>query len=59
MQLLLDNWYIIVTTVISAASLIAAGTETPDPNSKLGKAYKIVDAIALNVGKAKNKGDIK
>lgn len=48
-----ENWYLVVTTIISVASIVAAGTETPDPNSRLGKAYKIIDLVAINVGKAK------
>lgn len=42
-----------VTTVVSVASIITASTETPDPNTILGKMYKILELLALVVGKAK------
>jgi hypothetical protein len=44
-----------VTAVVAAASAIAALTPTPKDNNWVGKLYKIVDWLALNVGKAKDK----
>jgi hypothetical protein len=49
-------WYGVVAAVIALASAIAAITPTPDEGSTLGKLYKVIDALALNVGKAKDKG---
>lgn len=43
----------IAFAVISAASLIAALTPTPRDDLLFGKLYKLVDALALNVGHAK------
>ena len=45
----------VVTAVIAAASAIAALTPTPKDDTFIGKAYKIVDWLALNVFKAKEK----
>jgi hypothetical protein len=46
----------IFTAVVTLASAIAASTPTPKKGSVLGKAYRIVDILALNIGKAKDKG---
>jgi hypothetical protein len=48
-------WFPIVTATVTLASTIAAITPTPKQGSKLGKLYKIIDFLALNVGKAKQK----
>ena len=45
----------ILTGVISVASLIASLTPTPKDNTVVGKLYKLVDLLALNIGKAKDK----
>ena len=42
-----------VTSIVTVASVVIAGTKTPDPNSALGKVYKLLEWAALNVGKAK------
>lgn len=46
------------TTIVTIASAICAATPTPDPNTKLGKLYKIIEFLAFNFGKAKDKGPI-
>ena len=43
----------IVTTIVTVASIIAAGTPTPKDDEWLAKLYKIVDLLAVNIGKAK------
>jgi hypothetical protein len=43
------------TAIVAAASAIAALTPTPTDDSITAKLYKIVDWLALNVGKAKDK----
>jgi hypothetical protein len=48
-------WFPVVTAVVTLASAIAAITPTPKQGSKLAKAYKIIDFLALNFGKAKQK----
>ena len=50
-----DSIVAALTTIVAAASAIAALTPTPTDDSLVAKAYKIVDWLALNVGKAKDK----
>ena len=47
----------IITGVVALASAIAALTPTPKDDGWVKKAYKVVDLLALNVGKAKDKGE--
>lgn len=49
-------WYGVVAAVIALASAIAAITPTPSEGSTLSKLYKVIDLLALNVGKAKDTG---
>jgi|TARA_R100001443_G_scaffold117437_1_gene142679 hypothetical protein len=44
-----------ITTIIAVASLIAASTPTPKDDKWIGKFYKFIDLLALNIGKAKDK----
>jgi hypothetical protein len=46
-----------VTAIISIASVIAAITPTPKDDHWFSHIYKIIDWCALNVLKAKDKGD--
>ena len=43
----------VITTIIAVASIVAASTPTPKDDEWVGKLYKIVDLLALNIGKAK------
>jgi hypothetical protein len=43
----------IVTTIVTLASLVASLTPTPKDDTLVGKAYKVVDLLALNIGRAK------
>ena len=45
----------VITAIIAAASAIAALTPTPKDDTIIGKAYKIIDWLALNVFRAKDK----
>ena len=45
-----------VPGVLPLASLIIAGTKTPDPDTVLGKRYKAVEFLSLTIGKAKETG---
>ena len=45
----------IVTLIVTISSLIAAATPTPKDDLWIGKLYKLVDLLALNIGKAKEK----
>jgi hypothetical protein len=50
-----DSIVAALTAIVAAASAIAALTPTPTDDSLVAKAYKIVDWLALNIGKAKDK----
>lgn len=52
-----EGLFAVVTTIIAAASAIAALTPTPKDDTIIGKAYRLIDWLALNVMKAKDKGD--
>tara|TARA_R110000765_G_scaffold264112_1_gene363704 strand:- start:177 stop:338 length:162 start_codon:yes stop_codon:yes gene_type:complete len=43
----------IATALVASCSAIAAVTPTPKDDTMIAKAYKIVDLLAINVGKAK------
>ena len=45
----------IVPWLVMGASLIAALTPTPIDDNWVKKAYKVLDWVAFNVGKAKDK----
>jgi hypothetical protein len=45
----------VVPWIVSICSMIAALTPTPVDDNLVGKAYKIIDWFALNIGKAKEK----
>ena len=47
------------TAAVTACSAIAAVTPTPKDDAAIAWAYKILDVVALNFGKAKEKGDAK
>ena len=44
-----------ITTIVTVASIVAASTPTPKDEAWIGKLYKFVDLLALNIGKAKQK----
>ena len=43
----------IAPMVVTVGSIIAAVTETPKDDVWIGKLYKFIDIMALNIGKAK------
>ena len=45
-----------VMAVVVLASLLVAGTKTPDPSTILGKVYKVVEWASLTFGKTKESG---
>ena len=45
----------VVPWIISICSMIAALTPTPIDDNLIGKAYKVIDWFAINIGKAKEK----
>lgn len=53
------EWTInILPPIIAVASAVAAVTPTPVDNEALRWLRRIVDVLALNVGKAKNAGEV-
>ena len=48
-------WFSVVTAVVTLASAVSALTPTPVKGSALSKVYKVIDFLAINVGKAKQK----
>jgi len=48
-------WYSVLTAAVTLASSVAAVTPTPKKGTALSKVYGVVDLLALNVGKAKDK----
>ncbi len=52
---MLVNLVSIVTLIVTVASIVAASTPTPKDDEWIGKLYKMVDLLAINIGKAKDK----
>jgi len=44
-----------ITAIVTCSSIIAASTPTPKDDEWIGKLYKFIDLLALNIGKAKDK----
>ena len=58
LQLFQDNpWFGVVAAAIAFASAVTAATPTPKKGSFWAKVYGIIDWAALNIGKAKDKGE--
>ncbi|MDB4396095.1 hypothetical protein N9Z65_00600 [bacterium] len=52
-------WFGILAAAVALASSIAAVTPTPKKGTALAKVYGVIDLLALNIGKAKHRGDKK
>jgi len=50
---MIGEWLGIVTGVVALASIICALTPTPKDDAMIGKLYKLIEMLALNIGKAK------
>jgi hypothetical protein len=50
---MIGEWIGIITGVVCLASIICALTPTPKDDAMISKLYKIVELLALNIGKAK------
>ena len=53
-----ENWegiLAVITGVVATASAVAALTPTPKDDGWVKKLYMLLDLLALNVGKAKDK----
>ena len=44
-----------ITMIVTVASLVAASTPTHKDDVWIGKLYKLIDLLAINVGKSKQK----
>jgi len=51
----LDSLLLVLTSIVAAASAVAALTPTPKDDAFVSKVYKVIDWLALNLGKAKDK----
>lgn len=45
----------VVTLIVTVASIVAAVTPTPKDDEWMGKLYKLIDVLAINIGKAKDR----
>jgi len=54
-----QEWWVWVVAAISAASAFTAVTPTPEADSKWSKVCSVVEFLALNVLKAKDKAEDK
>jgi len=52
-------WFGVLAAAVALASSIAAITPTPPKGSALAKVYGVIDLLALNIGKAKQKSEDK
>ena len=50
-------WFGVVAAIIAGAAAFCAATPTPAKGSWKSKVYAVVEFLALNVGKAKDKAD--
>ncbi len=48
----------IVTLIVTLSSIIAAITPTPKDDVWIGKLYKLIDLLAVNIGKAKQQAPV-
>ena len=58
LNLIEDNpWFGVLTAAIALASAITAATPTPKKGTIWAKIYALIDWAAINIGKAKDKGE--
>jgi len=50
------NWFAVITALVTLASAITAATPTPVPGTPLAMFYKLIELLALNIGRAKDTG---
>ena len=50
------NWFAVITALVTLASAITAATPTPAPGTPLSMFYKLIELLALNIGRAKYTG---
>ena len=52
-------WFGLIAAIIAAAAAFCAATPTPKEGTWVSKIYKVVEFLALNIGKAKAKAEVK
>tara|TARA_R110002012_G_scaffold66878_1_gene174632 strand:+ start:1598 stop:1762 length:165 start_codon:yes stop_codon:yes gene_type:complete len=52
---MIGEWIGIITSIVCLASIVCALTPTPKDDAMMGKFYKVIELLALNIGKAKQK----
>ena len=52
-------WFGLIAAIIAAAAAFCAAIPTPKEGSWVSKIYKVVEFLALNIGKAKAKAEVK
>ena len=58
LKLIEDNpWFGVLTAAIALAPAITAATPTPKKGTLWAKIYGLIDWAAINIGKAKDKGE--
>ena len=50
---MIGEWLGIITGVVCGASIICALTPTPKDDAMIGRLNKVLELLALNIGKAK------
>lgn len=50
----MPSWLSALSGIIAAASAVTALTPTPRDDRIVGKAYRLLDLLALNIGRAKD-----
>ena len=52
---IIGEWIGIITSIVCIASMICACTKTPRDDEMIGKFYRCIELLALNIGRAKDK----
>jgi len=52
---IIGEWIGIITGIVCLASMICALTPTPKDDAMIGKFYRCIELLALNIGRSKDK----
>jgi hypothetical protein len=53
LEIIIENWYAIITSSITLASVITTSTNTPKDEGVVKSIYGVIEIIALAKGKTK------
>ncbi|MGG7565656.1 hypothetical protein ACQ5SO_05775 [Rhodovulum sp. DZ06] len=53
LSVILEKAFTVATAIVTVASVIAAFTPTPRDDTFIGKLYRLIELLAVNVGRAK------